>query len=488
VKPRSDTSRIGLAARTRLLPGLIAFALAALVLAAPAPGLVPAAHAQETQVPIDRAGKIERIDVRLAIRLGLFTDRYPGFQEARLFAAPDSSLTLEVTSVRGGKLVRERLPLSPAGADSLRDRVSALVAERAPDAGLNQEGRAALLGGVTSLGLGFFGWALPVAADVQDGQVFAGVYMLTAGASYFIPYAATASQPVSWGMSNLALYGATRGIWHGALLYQLALDTHDTERGILAAMVMASLAEGAAGYAWARHSDLSAGAATTIGNLGDLGLLNGLAVANLADYYENDRNASAATVMLLGSVAGVAGGRALAARRDYSYGDAVVMRDVTMLGVFAAEMATDWFDTADSKPFIAAAMAGSAAGLAAGDVLVRDTEFTTGQSTLVTLGTIAGGAIGLGLAFVASPGPNDNGTFMLTSSMIGSALGFTATYRSLLPQARRAHVDRTSWRVELSPLAFGGRLLPGPGDRGRGAAAGGAARPPLPLVRVQYRF
>ena len=56
-----------------------------------------AACAEEVQVPLDRSGHVQRIDAQLAKRLGTLTDRYPGFTEARLFRAPDSTFTFEVT-------------------------------------------------------------------------------------------------------------------------------------------------------------------------------------------------------------------------------------------------------------------------------------------------------------------------------------------------------------------------------------------------------
>jgi hypothetical protein len=412
------------------------------------------ARAQETQVPIDRAGRIERIDARLAARVGLFTGRYPGFQEARLFRAADSSLVLEITTIQKGQLTRERLPLSAAGADSLRARVTMLVGALAPSAAVNQEGRVWLLVSSTLLGVSFYGWALPVATDMTDGQVIAGTYLLTAGGSFFLPFAATGTQPVSYGMTNLALYGMTRGIVHGVLIHDLATGPEGGGRGATGAAMGASIVEGVAGYAWARKANLSSGAATTIANLGDFGLLNALGASNLADYYDTGRQRDGSAVMLLGSAAGMFGGAQLAAHRAYSYGDATVMRDAILLGVFAGLMVTDWSVPEGHKPFIQAAMVGSVVGLAAGDFLVRDTEFTNGQSVMVTLGTLAGAAVGLGFGNITTSHIDDNGRYLMTASMVGSALGFAATYRSFLREAKRAQTDRSSWRLELSPAAL----------------------------------
>jgi len=438
------------------------------------------ARAQELQVPLDRSGRIERIDAQLAKRLGTFVDRYPGFTEARLFRAPDSTFTLEVTMARGGQVLRERVPLSPAGADSLRDRVTLLIAERAPQLGLNQEGRTLLIAGTTLLGLSFYGWALPVSWDVNESQTAVGIYLLTAAGSFFLPFAATGGHDVTWGMTDLALHGATRGIFHGILVYQLFVGNENTSNGNIGSAVAGSLAEGVAGYVWAQRSHMSAGAATTITTLSDFGLLEGLGFASLADYYDNDQNQEGAAVMLAGSAVGVAGGAVLAGHRRFSYGDAAVMRNAGILGAFAAEMVTDWFQPEDNA-YITAAMVGGVVGLAAGDRLVANTEFTVSQSVLVTLGMVAGGALGLGVAYVSSGNSSDNGTLLLTSSMLGSALGFAGTYRSFLSTARADRVGRSSWRLDVSPLA---PMLAA--RHGSGGGASGIAN--VPLVRVSCRF
>ena len=456
-------------------------ALVALVaIAALAAVHAPAAHAQEVQVPLDRSGRIQRIDAQLAKRLGTMTDRYPGFTEARLFRAPDSTFALEVTMARGGQVLRERLPLSPTGVDSLRDRITLLIAQKAPQATMNQEGRPLLVTCTTLLGLGFYGWALPYAGDVNESQVAAGIYMLTAAGSFFIPFALTGDQAVTYGMTDHALYGTTRGIIHGILVYQLFSSSDNTSQGNVGAATFGSIVEGAGNYYWAASTHMSAGDAQTIGTLGDFGLLEGLGATNLADTYDQDRNAQGAAIMLAGSAVGLAGGAVLARHRDYSYGDASVMRNAGLLGVFAADMIADWFNPSD-KTYVTAAMIGAPVGLALGDRLVANTDFNVGQSVIITLGMTAGAALGLGIVYVSSGGSGDHGTLNLTSSMLGSAVGFATTYSSLLPAARAGRT-KSSWRIEMSPLAALAAAAPRPEGSAPSAGAG------APLVRVSYRF
>ena len=134
----------------------------------------------------------------------------------------------------------------------------------------------------------------------------------------------------------------------------------------------------------------------------------------------------------------------LARHRDYSYGDASVMRNAGILGAFAGTMVADWFHPQD-KAYVTAAMICGAAGLVGGDRLVANTDFNVGQSVLNTLGMVAGGLLGLGVGYVST---SDNGTFLLTSSMLGSALGFAATYGSFLPAARATRTG-SSWRIDV---------------------------------------
>jgi hypothetical protein len=182
----------------------------------------PAAAQQEVQVPFDQQGRIQVLDAPTAARLGLFTDRYPGYQEARLLLLlPDSSYVLEITTVRAGQTYRERVPQTPAEVEALRRQVTDRIAARPPAALLDQEGRGALLTTTTLLGLGFYGWGIPVALNLEADQTVAALYMLTAGGSFFVPWALTRGAVVTRGMADLAGWGATRGIVQGVVLHEL---------------------------------------------------------------------------------------------------------------------------------------------------------------------------------------------------------------------------------------------------------------------------
>ena len=441
---------------------LFAAPLAALLLCA------GAARAQEFQVPLDERGRVTVVGAALASGLGLFVDEYPGFREARLFQAADSSYLLEITVVRGGRTGRQRVPLTAAEADELRRRVGGRVAERAPGAGVDQNGRYLLMGQATLLGLGFYGWALPVILDAE-GTGAGSLYLMTAGGSFFLPYAFTEGRPVSYGMANLSRYGATRGIAHGLLLNQLlfgspegyrcegdvCFDDDSDERTQAAVALAASVAGGIGGYLWARNEDMTAGTANAIGTGGDFGLAGGLGIAYLAGTEDIGERTTAA-IALPAAAAGIAAAHRIARNRDYTWGDADVVYTAGAVGVLAGGAVGDLL-TNEPKPAVAGALLGGAAGLVLGDRWVRGTDFTVGQGSLNRLGTIAGGLVGLGLGALVSVEDEDP-TAAFAGAAAGATLGYLGTYNSLARAAReqRGESGPLAWKVQVSPAGVVG--------------------------------
>ncbi|HEX2094939.1 MAG TPA: hypothetical protein VHG28_21240 [Longimicrobiaceae bacterium] len=451
-----------------------------------------AAWAQEVQVPFDEEGRIEIVDAVLAARLGLWVDRYPGFREARLFQGPDSAYVLEITSVRDGRTVRHRTPLTGEQVRALRQELAGRVAERAPRATLNQEGRYLLLSQSTTLGAAFYGTAVPVIADAEEGSTAFSLYTFTTAASFFLPYLLTQDEPVTYGMANLSRYGASRGIAHGLLLYRLAagdpeeecvileesgyceFDNGD-ERAEMATAVLASVAEGVGGYLWARAERMTAGTANAIGTGGDFGLLGGLGLAYLAGTADIGERATAA-IVLPSAAAGIAAGRWVAARRDYTWGDADVIYSGGVLGAFTGWAATDLLGV-DAKPSVAAAMLGAGAGLYLGDRLVQGTDFSVSQGAINRLGMMAGGLLGAGVGVLVD---DSDPTAALTLATLGGALGYYGTYSTLAPAARAQRGESVAglgaWRVRIAPEGVVGLV------------SGASPSAPTPVLSVQRSF
>jgi len=450
-----------------------------------------AASAQEVLVPLDERGRVEVVDAPLAARLGLFRDEYPGFREARLFQAPDASYVLEITLSRDGRLARQRVPLTASEAAELRGRVSAGIARNAPQAGVDPNGRYLLLGQTTLLGLGFYGWAVPYVFGSENAEAVS-LYLVTAGGSFFLPYAATGRQPVTYGMANLSRYGTTRGLAHGLLVHRLLAGEEKYEcgpdgtscglyesndRAQVTAAMLASAGEGVAGYLWARSEGMTAGTANAIAVGGDFGLLGGLGLAYLAGADDFDGRLPGA-LGLPATAAGIYGAHRIAGRRDYTWGDADVLYTAGAVGALAGGAAADLL-TLEEKPLVAGAMLGAAVGLYLGDRFVRDTDFSVGQATLNRLGTLAGGLVGLGVGGLISLETEDH-TPAVTGAAVGALAGYLGTYRGLAPGARSTWPETgpLGWRVQVSPVGVAG--LAGAGLRRFGA--------PLPVLTLSRSF
>jgi hypothetical protein len=435
------------------------------------------AAAQERQVPFDQEGRLLVVDASMARQLGLWVEAYPGFVEARLFEEARGGYVLEITTQRGGERQRERVLLSPAEAAELR----ASIAERAAVSRLlvpgEQEGRYLLLGQTTLAGLGFYGWAVPEIVNAE-GAGGAGLYLLTTAASFFVPFALTHDRPVSFGMANLSRYGITRGAAHGTLLYNTVERERRctpescperSDRGRLATALLFSVGEGVGGYVWARNEEMTAGTANAIATFGDAGLLGGLGIARVAGL----RGGGWAGSGVAGAAVGIAGGRALAARREYTWGDADLIYTGGIVGAFTGLAAAAVTDVSNDRAAIALTLAGGAAGLYLGDRLVNDTDFTVGQAVLNRLGALAGGLAGASVGVLM-----EEEKVAITGAALGAIGGYMLTYSALAPDARAGRGERFSrWDLQLNPY--------GMVELAREATTTSAASP---LLNVTYRF
>lgn len=403
----------------------------------------------ETEVSFDRAGRITRMEPPLAEAVGIL-GAHPGFREARLLQRADSSYVLEITTLDRGHLVRQRQPLSGAQVDALRDRVDQAVASGAATGrGEQHDARPLFLASSTLMGLAFYGWAVPVMGEVEGGETFAGVYLLTAGASTVLPMMVTHGQQISDAAAVMWIYGTTRGIAHGAMVPYLSDESPDGRVQLGWALGL-SLTEGIAGFSFAQAAHMRAGSAGTYVTGGDFGLLYGAGFADLA----NTDHSGTTSAVLIGSALGLAGARMLDMRRDYSYGDGAVMRMAGWVGGFAGVAAATIAGGSNRHDNgVALAMAGGVVGLAVGDRLVSGKEFNFGQSVVVDVSTVALGLIGLGVGFILPQGDSgeNRDALLTTSSSLGSMLGFALGYSLQVDQARAANADRSSWRLDLSP-------------------------------------
>lgn len=399
------------------------------------------ATAREILVSFDRDGKVTKLDSSAAeVSLPQGLDR-SGWIEGTLWRTADGGFVLQIFRQVGSQKVQDRVRLTDVEVDAIRARVESLAmtdtkrdpkrdpAELGAPGRLDRRGRAMLLTGGALLGVGFYSWSVPLGADLE-GKTAVGVGMLSAAAGFALPYLPTQRGEVTPGMTNLALWGGTRGALHGYLLRRATERRYEPDTDPrAAAAVLGSLVEGAAGFVIAKQTDLSAGDAHMIGVGGDFGLISGFAFNEMfqvdAGDYGDEREASA--TFLIASAVGMAGAAIAAPRTDWTWGDAEVFRACGLLGAAVgtsiATIATD-----EGRPIAAGAIAGAGLGMFLGRLHLRDREYRPNDAILVELGSVAGAALGAGAAYLLSK-ENQDESLYISIGTLGALGGFFVTDR-----------------------------------------------------------
>ncbi len=419
---------------------------------------VPPLQAQEIQAPVDAAGQIDFIDAKFAQKIGLFSE-YPNFREARLFQISDSSFVLEVFYLNQNRLFKNRTPLTTAEVKDFRRKVSESIHQRLPEVTLDQEGRSKLLIGSTTLGLAYYGWALPAAMDVQDAKVAVALYMLTSAAGFYLPFSLTGKIPVTDAAATLSLYGGSRGIWHGISLMEV-LQKNPPGRAMMASGFLVGMSEMFAGFHLANKLNLTTGAAEMMTIGGDFGIALGLGISHLADFTEHENGRAIFSSMLIGSGLGLRAGKWLADQQPYTRGDAYVLETAGLLGIYVPLAVVDLFKPDNGKVYTAAAITGGFLGVGLGQKLVLGKDFTTSQASYISLSTLAGGLLGAGVAYLISTDENEalNQTLYLGCSSIGATIGFGTMYQAFAKKAIPVKTG-SSLRLNLVPAAFVARTV-----------------------------
>lgn len=430
---------------------------------------------QDIQLPMDNEGKVSSVDNELNARLKLFVD-YHGFREARLFKISDNEFVLEIYYKPESNILRKRIPYTLEEVKSLRDRVSGALAGIQPEEVLDQDGRVKFIVASTIAGLGYYGWAIPVALDMRSGKAIASTYMFTSALSFFVPFAATRNSPVTEASANSYIYGTTRGILHGLTINTILLGSGGPYRRTLTFSMAGSLTEGVALYKLSSSKNWSTGKAELIGVGGDFGLLTGLTAPIIVNKEGGRIQAASA---LVGSVFGLSAGHYLSGREHYTQGDAFVLRGGGTMGAYSILSAVHLSKTENENIYAGAFIIGSVGGLFLGHRLVMEKDFTPAQGTFIEIGQLAGWLTGLGIAYlIRDPAKSDNSRLYFTMSAIGGAAGYTLMYRSFADKAQKK-ASKTSWNLQLTPqnllLAKFNRSNSGYGN-------------PLPLATLDVRF
>lgn len=429
----------------RLLLALCAFSVA----------LGAALAATETVVPV---GGREYIDQALARRLPSLADRYPGFESARVWRAADSTLALEVISRRGTMLVRERTPLAAADLELLQSEVAREIAVAPPGATPTMEasGRPLFLAGMTIVGLALYSWGTPVAFDLTDKEAV-GVGLVTAiGAGFAAPYFLSHYVPVTYGMANLSLHGATRGAFHGILLVEAIEGGDDASvsgDALAGGAVLGSMIEAAGGFVYAWKTKSSPGTARVIALGSDTGTLYGMGFAELFDgsnenFWDLEKKTAVDVGGLVGTGVGLVAGALAADHWSATWGDGEIVR---MGGWVGASWGIASANLDDKDSMLGLAMLGNTIGLVASRRLVSGRDFTPGQAVLVDTGTLAGAALGIGITYLSTEGAERP---YWIAAAAGATAGFALTLHGTGQRAARHPSDFGSLQVDLDPAGL----------------------------------
>jgi len=492
------------ALRALALPALLALGLLFpmdAVLPTGAPHLTAQVVERERQQELAPALGIVQIDAQLRSRLGLFPG-VEGFRVARLLLRADGTTILELESVRDGRIERERRILTAADLDNLRSDLEARLATRQTVAADSQEGRGGLVLSQTLLGLGYFGWAVPVVLDVNSAQGAVASYLLTAGASFLVPYRLTRDRAVLESHRDLSWYGGTRGIGAGLLVGDMLVDSDRSSAGRtrLGGGIALGWAGAFAGFMVADRTLPVDGTASLWMAMGDLGAASGAALAYVSGPYAERTTTEVINpgtdheftvessearnrplghgITLAGWGAGLAAGAAIDRRYPMTEGNVTVFRSASVLGAQAGitvgRAASD-----EGRVVVAGGLAGALAATAFSASPLSDRHFTTGEGLLVAAGHLAGGATALGLTYLVIEDIDDNAVTYLTTSTLGSLVGAGLVFRALTPGSAPQRLRQDAMRIEVNPAALLTGWL-------ASSEAGVRPHAPPPLVTIRF--
>lgn len=416
------------------------------------------AMSQERQIPLDADGKINIIDTSLEKKLSLFTE-YRGFTEARLYQISDTTYVLEVNYMPEGQMLRERRHINSKEVSALRSLVTEKLAQKAPYSLLNQSGRTGLLVSSTVVGTLYYGTAISTIISPEYTPAYTGIYLLTAGMSFYLPYAITKKTEVTKGESTMAVYGLTRGIAHGMLLPVVISSDVDLKIP-LALGVSGSIAEGILGYTWAKKLHFSEGRAGAIGTFSDFGMGIALATAHVSGLFDGNKAGNiAALSVLTGAGAGLYTGYRLTQSENYSTGDVIALQGAGLLGAYLPPSLLFVAGVEEPKLMTLAAALGGIGGLYLGDKLARRQEFSTRQGVFISLSQVAGALTGMGCGYLLS-GKNEDyyyndkqAKLVTILTGIGATAGYLVAVRNFSKEINKEDKN-LSMQLQLNPLGL----------------------------------
>ncbi len=386
-------------------------------------------NAQEEGIPFDSKGKIFKVTPDLEQNLKLYSGNGK-FNDAELYKESDSTYILEIHYTLDNKQYRDRKPLSLDEKEAISKKLEGVIV-KIPESSDAMEGRSLLLGSCLGYGLSLYALSIVSIANPSDPYTGTGLYLLTAGGSFFIPYLLTENTPVSYGQANLVRHGLSYGYLHGLLFwgalsnesFDLFTNNESNSRRYMAFGTLFGLSEAIASYNVVKNLNISNGTANLIKIYDNFGLIAGVELAN---QFEPNNGRPFTSLALAGGISGIALGYYFDKDNSISEGDAEIIGTSAYLGAYLPLGFVKLFDPKKSWAYTTPSLICGIAGLYIGHQLIKDYDFSFSQGYLTRIGTYAGGLMGLGLSYMIA---QDNSSALLIGSYLGAQLAFYGLYK-----------------------------------------------------------
>lgn len=416
--------------------------------------------AQENSISF--CGKVQIIDKKLENKLHLFPE-YSKFMQASLFQEGDY-YTLEIIHELSNQLKVERKKITQADLNVLCERINSKVTKSKitnDSSEIDQSGRKELLITSTVLGVGAYGWMLPNGADMNSKSGLA-TYMLVGAGSFFAPFGLTSNKRVTQGMARAYGWGSALGMAHGAISHGIGTDINSDYERIFISTVLGGLVEGSTMYYLAGRNDWDKGTVGAIGTGGlwggGLGFTLGFLVSPTDLSSENSAKNIALSSSLLFSGLGMYSGYLWAEKNgSVTNGDVIVVNATGLLGVGLGTALVTTFDlwdgtNAEFKGGLGLLTATAAGGITYGLYRTNNYDYSTADGVYIGLGEVAGGLLGLGIAYLATDEMSANSSAWATT--IGATTGFALVDYLVRRNEVKVNSSIGNWTFDVNPTGF----------------------------------
>ncbi|HNV82513.1 MAG TPA: hypothetical protein PLO02_11680 [Tenuifilaceae bacterium] len=398
--------------------------------------------AQDSDIPFCQNVKL--IDANLGTKLTYFKP-YKDLQQATL-SKTDEGYLITIIYKANGIFQVDKKEITEDDLTAICSEAEALIARQTlVEEDTNQEAKRRFIAATTAMSLGYYGWAIPAALDLEDYKSYMSSYLFIGSAGFFAPFIATRRYGITDGMANAYFLGARLGIAHGFSMALLMHGNDASTQSIFALSSFVSVAESFTNLGLATKYGHTWGQTSSRGSGGAWGFAYGFAIPEIIAETPNTR--LTALSMLAFSGAGIAAGDYLYKKQGVTYGDVTVINCIGILGAYYPMVIMNSLDVDKKQAYLAGSLLGSASAIAYGIYHTRDYNYTRQQSYLIGLGEGAGGLVGAGLSVIAEA--NDKGTLWLIA--LGATSGLVLTDYLVKDTDQSTKMHASNFRFQFNP-------------------------------------